>query len=451
MEEDEKKEEDIDLKDLEDEEKEAKKENTVNQANVSYPVEKKENKNHISPKEQEIKTESNKAVENFKIDLYSEKSENLYHRADKMQSLGALMEEKKLMDVIIEYKKKNGFDPDAFETKKDIIDVKYKEIENIISFGAMDLNEYKTSITNQLKWDEELIKFAEKDQKITSKEKEKVIERIKKRIEIIQSELSQEVQEEEEEQNEEENIEQDIESKPAGKEDSTANSTAKISTENEIKAESAIPLEKKPPEIKNKKLYEDIKVKLNDYKEAAEYFRKIGSAKQEEDAYSKAKEFQAAIKLIENGKEDQVDEFALPIGITPDYICGYSKQERLNKFSEIIKEFSRRKNELNEALIQRTEKLKTIDKKEFMKIKDIIKKDLDERKAKIDFHNKLILKLTEYAKNPWVPAPLYSYIEEEEKIEKINEEIDQHWIHIYIGKSTYDKENAYLMVNLSKV
>ncbi len=79
----------------------------------------------------------------------------------------------------------------------------------------------------------------------------------------------------------------------------------------------------------------------------------------------------------------------------------------------------------------------------------VAKKDLDSMKEKIEFYNKLIAKLTESAKNPWVPAPLYNYVEEEEKIEKINQNIDPQVAEIYFGKTTYDKD-CYLYATLSK-
>lgn len=63
----------------------------------------------------------------------------------------------------------------------------------------------------------------------------------------------------------------------------------------------------------------------------------------------------------------------------------------------------------------------------------------------------MLTKLMELAKNPWVPAPLYSMVEEEEKKEIINEDIPENTIKIYFGKTTYEKEKIYLQVNLSEL
>jgi hypothetical protein len=356
-----------------------------------------------------------------------------------MKSIGVLQEELNVLDEIIGFKEKNKLEADFFENKKTMVEAEIMKIENLCSVGVMTLEMYKKTIQAELNWEEQLINLIEKDNKTSPDELKIVKDRIQKRIETINSELAQEIQEEPED---EPVVEPVVEVKQEEKVE------PKVSKENIINTETEKVVEKKPIEIKNKKLYEEIKAKLKDYKDAADYFQKIGSAKQQEDAFNKAREIQQAVKLFDEGREDKVDEFSLAIGITPDYICGSTKQERLNDFSKIIKEFSGRKNELNDALKERAEKYSKLDKRDFAKIKDAAMKDLQERKNKVEFHTKLIAKLTEYAKNPWVPAPLYSYVEEEEKVEKINEEIEPFHVDIYFGNTTYDKSNAYLHVIL---
>ena len=82
--------------------------------------------------------------------------------------------------------------------------------------------------------------------------------------------------------------------------------------------------------------------------------------------------------------------------------------------------------------------------------KDHIKKDLEERKEKIEKYEKLIKRLVETSKNPWTPCPLYSFAEEEEKIEKILEDIPQNAVQIDIDSTTYDKDDAYIYISLGK-
>lgn len=62
----------------------------------------------------------------------------------------------------------------------------------------------------------------------------------------------------------------------------------------------------------------------------------------------------------------------------------------------------------------------------------------------------MIKKLVETSKNPWTPCPLYTFIDEEEKIEKILEDIPQNAVQITIESTTYDKQDAYIYVSLGK-
>lgn len=50
----------------------------------------------------------------------------------------------------------------------------------------------------------------------------------------------------------------------------------------------------------------------------------------------------------------------------------------------------------------------------------------------------------EMAKNPWIPAPLYVEKEEEEKVEKINEDINDHDILVNIGKLMHSNNSVYM-------
>lgn len=75
---------------------------------------------------------------------------------------------------------------------------------------------------------------------------------------------------------------------------------------------------------------------------------------------------------------------------------------------------------------------------------------MEERKEKIEKYEKLIKRLVETSKNPWTPCPLYSFVEEEEKIEKVLEDIPQNAVQIHIESTDYDKLDAYIYVSLGK-
>ena len=66
-------------------------------------------------------------------------------------------------------------------------------------------------------------------------------------------------------------------------------------------------------------------------------------------------------------------------------------------------------------------------------------------------YEKFIKKLLETIKSEWTPCPLYSFVEEEEKVEKIYEEVAQNAVQIVLESTTYDKSDAYINLELSKL
>ena len=69
-----------------------------------------------------------KMIKNFMMRKLKVKTHNkeIYHRVDKMKSIGVLMEENELMDHIINLNKKYNLDYDSFEMKKMNIDTEIK-------------------------------------------------------------------------------------------------------------------------------------------------------------------------------------------------------------------------------------------------------------------------------------------------------------------------------------
>lgn len=242
----------------------------------------------------------------------------------------------------------------------------------MIEYEEMDFEGYKASIKEELEFEELLLQRIDKDSFI--KNKEFVKNRIKKRMTTINDELNQQPPEEAEvveDIKKEENNEQPPKSVTTLKK-STLSSYSQNLKQSDIQEVENVKVEEiklKPevikPKIKNQKLYDETKAKLEDYKLAVDYFMNIESMKQAEDAREKAQILNKAIEEMEAGKA--VDELNLPIAITPDYICNMSKQERLNNFSVIIKDFSAKKNEENQRLEKAINGFKTIDKKSFLK------------------------------------------------------------------------------------
>ena len=370
-----------------------------------------------------------------KVDLYSETTENIYHKLNKMKSLGVLNNEKEQCDAIIKYKKSNGFDDfDVWEGKKDLIDVQITNVTNLVESGVMDLDKYKEYITQELNYEKQLLEVVDKDKKLPACEIPIVKGRIQKRIDLINQELTESPEEEEEEEEKKDDDVEEVKEEPKKEEISKKEeNTKKEETSKKVKIDEA--------------LLKRVNVRFNEYKCAIDYFKNNGLTKQQEDAILKGKELLSAIKKIQSGDND-IDEFGLPMPITPEYIYGYTKEERLEKYKEILTEFIKQKNEIKAEIQKVIAKLQTLSKKDLKKIESVAKKDLDEKKAKIAKYDKLIDLLKEQNKNQWIPAPLYSKTTEEEKIEKINDKVPANTLVIYIGKTDYDKDNIYLYFKL---
>ncbi len=124
---------------------------------------------------------------------------------------------------------------------------------------------------------------------------------------------------------------------------------------------------RKVVEIKDMFLYETLKKRMVEYKLAIEYFEKTGLREQEKDATCKVREIQKAIIKLEDGKEiDDVN--IIPESVNSDYICGCSKQDRLEKFTKLIKEYNNMKNEISAQQNKVLERFNQLQKKDQLKI-----------------------------------------------------------------------------------
>lgn len=75
---------------------------------------------------------------------------------------------------------------------------------------------------------------------------------------------------------------------------------------------------------------------------------------------------------------------------------------------------------------------------------------MDLRNEKIENYEKFCKLIMEKLKNPWIPCPQYQYVDEDEKIEKILEEIPINVLIVNIDGCSYDKNDAYITLSLRK-
>lgn len=365
------------------EENEKSKANNNNKEQNANDTKKAENKEENIDNLSEEEDESAEAKN--KEDLYREPIEKLYHNHKKMQSAGVLEDEKAVMNEIIAYKKKHNLEYDYFTFKKDLLEGEIQKIQNMIIEEILTLDGYKANLTVELNYEKKLLELLQEDKNVKANEKKLMEERINKRIQKINEELDQQVPEEEEEQQEGNSEEADNTKKSnnenvAAEKQTAENLKEKEKTE-EANHEEQIDLNRnsdnvsiqarKVVEIKDMFLYETLKKRMIEYKLAIEYFEKNGLQEQEKDANFKAREIQKAIIKLEDGRE--IDDVNIPESVNPEYICGCSKQERLEKFTKLIKEYNNIKNEISAQQNKVLERFNQLQKKDQLKIVLLIK------------------------------------------------------------------------------
>lgn len=299
-----------------------------------------------------------------------------------MYSAGVLEDEKNVIDEIIAYKKQKSLEYDFFSIKKDLLDGEIQKIQNLIIDGALTIEAYKAKITTQLTLEKQLLENMMKDNNLNQAEKKIIEQRISKRIDIINNELQQEVPEAEEEDGNEnpkeeenkklnevkENVMKSIaveENKPL--ENNEKNTLKNNSLNNNSKKDFGEALEKNASvKLAEDPLLNKIKELENEYKSALDYFTKNGLTEQEDDAMKKYREIQKAKQLLENGKK--IIQDSLPKNVDSDYICGMSKKERFDNFTNIIKEYNQIKKNLINDRKKVADRISQLPKNEIRKI-----------------------------------------------------------------------------------
>ena len=377
-------------------------------------------------KPEKVETHNIPKNQNVDDDLYPLQQEKIFHRINQMKSLTVLEKEIKLCNFIIEYKMKKQADYKEWENKINEATKKLNEIKSKVESGEMDFEEYKKMISSELAYEQKLINaYVPKDQTSTQAQLEQIKKRINDRIIIINKEINNEIEDEEEEQEPKEKKEEKLE-----KYENINQSNQEQSQSNEEKT----------------KLYVDLL--LQQYLSARDYFKENDFKEQEKDCIEKCKQIIIAKKKLQNGNISEVNLGELPKSIKPEYIYGCSTDERSAKFKEIISELIKQKDEIDQKKKSYMEKLKKLNKKDFAKVKDTAKGVLDSYQSKIDKYNETIESIKEKFKDKWVPAPEFCRIEEDDRVEKINNDIPEYTMRIHIGKTNYEKDNVSLKVKL---
>ena len=174
---------------------------------------------------------------------------------------------------------------------------------------------------------------------------------------------------------------------------------------------------------------------LNEYKNAKDYFKKNELKEQEILALNKCLEIQDLKNKIESNSLYNSDNIPKPI--TPEFIYGYSKEERNRKFKNVINKY------LNDKrIIERNLK--------YNRKYAITKNLIEEYNKNVSNYKKIdhiIKQLENNFRNEWVPSPKYSHEIKYCQIEKISYENCYFEIKFKFKKEDYIQEDINLKIS----
>ena len=398
------------------------------------------------------------SVSNEDNDIYTEETEGKYHNPKNIKCMSAIEEEKNMCETIINYKKKNKLDFDYWETKITLLEQQETFTATCIESGKLSMKQYKERVEASLTFDKKLLANIAQDKSLKKCELPQLKKRLEKRIQTMEGELAEEVEEEEpEEETEQQQQQQKASTNVQPKQSTTPpsekvlkQSTTSTSSSTTTTTTSVKPFTKSSTITTSENLLELLEERFQDYKSAFIYFQQNDLPKQKEETNKNAKIIKAAIDAIKNGQGKNIFLDDLPPKVTPEYIWGYSREERKKKFNAIINFYSNQINHIaaeKDALQKKTEAAmksgKKIPKKQIDQIKAQVKKYVDDS-ASLKKTKEQMIKICE---DEWRPCPLFGEKKIKIKVAKTNSHIDENAIVIHVSELTYHSDNLFIEIN----
>jgi len=350
-----------------------------------------------------------------------------YHNVDKLVSNEVMDAEIALIGE--QLKTAKGNIREELEERKSNIEFKQKMLGNNVNTGLLTLDQYIVDVKNMIASETKLAAT------LRSTGKKEHADRIAKRIQIMKQEVeeaenAEEEEEEEEEeekaghQEEEEKMEISSPNKGVAQNENLITDPKTLETEMEIDFSSM-----------SKEDYELIQKRFQDYKEAAMYALQTGHREPAEKLLKIAEELRSDLKLAQQNRA--IDIGGLAAAVTPSLITGWTEQERREKFDEVI-------GKISEAM--EYFKSKALD---CMKAKPQKKEMAMKYNKKRKEYEELVNFVNKKFENPWQLPPVFSFVDIEEKTEKMNEDIKQNEIEVNLGKvGDFLEGDFYAVVNL---
>ena len=209
--------------------------------------------------------------------------------------------------------------------------------------------------------------------------------------------------------------------------------------------------EKEKENEEKQNLIKTIEERIKDYDLAIKYFKENDLSTQEAKGEEDKQKLVDFLEKIKKGKTSEVNEKELPQDITSEYINGYSNDDRVKKYFDIIAKIISEKQKLQMELDNEIKELKKLTKPQILSMKEKIQEDFKKIKNKKVKYDEIINLLKEDFKNKWIPAPLYSETEEDTNIEVINEDVPENTIKIKFGETNYKKANKNVFLTATLV
>ena len=399
-------------------------------------------------------------------DIYTEETEGKYHNPKNIKCMSAIEEEKNMCETIINYKKKNKLDFDYWETKITLLEQQETFTATCIENGKLSMKQYKERVETSLAFDKKLLAGIAQDKSLKKCELPQLKKRLEKRIQTMEGELAEEVDEEEQEEETEQqqvNTQQqqqqantNVESKPQPQQQqqqlkqSTTSTSTSSTTTTTTKSVKPVTKPSPPTTVTSDDLLNILEERFQEYKSAFIYFQQNDLPLQKDETNKNAKIIKAAIDAIKNGQGKNISLDDLPPKVTPEYIWGYSREDRKKKFSEILNFYSTQiKHIANEkdALQKKTEAAMKSGKK-------IPKKQIEQIKSQVEKYNNDISSLQKRKEqmkkifqDEWYPCPLLGEKKIKIKVAKTNTHIDENAIVIHVSELTYHSDNLFIEIN----
>lgn len=124
-------------------------------------------------------------------------------------------------------------------------------------------------------------------------------------------------------------------------------------------------------------------------------------------------------------------------------------EERRKKFIDIINEYKSQRDSAKEKANNFASDLTKLDKKKLKRVQKEVGQKLEDLKKRVESYEIMLKRFLELLKDEWAPAPITTIKKEEEKVEKINQDVKENFFVIKIGKTTISNTSANLRMILS--